>query len=70
MDTPDREARSLAHFIKQRKNPSTGKAETQVTVIAKDRTGTEHPTGWAAGILEAFETAGDYIKKHLPGYTL
>lgn len=68
MDTPDREAKSLSHHIKQR--TVGGVVETQVTVFAKDKDGTPHDCGFAVGIPAAFDKAEAYIAKNIPGYHL
>lgn len=70
MNVPQREAKSLASFIQHHTDPVHGK-QCQVTVYAKDKAGTEHPTGWVSGgIAAAYTQADAYIAKNLPGYTL
>ncbi len=67
MDTPEREASSLAHHFNTRDTAPMGGKETQVVLSLGDRAGTEVPTGWAPNMMAALSKAEAYISKHLPG---
>lgn len=67
MDTPEREAASLAHFFKNEPDTPLGRGRTQVVLSLGDRAGTEIPTGWAPNMLAAISKAEAYIKENLPG---
>jgi hypothetical protein len=70
MDTPKREAASLAHFFKQEPDTAVAKGRTQVVLSLGDRKGTEVETGWADTMVLAIAKAEDYIRQHLPGRRL